>query len=79
MTKPLWKTLETAYFKGRSPGLAEGPGYASEIRALRDWLFPDIKEPGNKASIEAYAIWEDRKALYALLTAESDIAEHCKS
>ena len=75
MTEPLWKVLETAYFKGRSPGFAKGPGYAAEIRALRDWLIPNLKAPGPKATDDAYAIWEERKALYVLLTTEAERAE----
>ena len=56
MAEPLWKVLEAAYFKGRSPGFAEGPGYAAEIRALRDWLIPNLKAPGPKATDDVYAI-----------------------
>lgn len=50
-------------------------GTAAEIRALRDWLLPEPEEPGFTATDEEFAIWEERKALRALLTAEADRAE----
>ena len=80
MTEPLWKVLETAYFKGRSPGFAEGPGYAAEIRALRDWLIPEEPGPtGMQPASHSYSARElerkERQRLRALLTAEAKRAE----
>lgn len=80
MTEPLWKVLETAYFKGRLPGFAEGPGYAAEIRALRDWLVPEEPGPtGMQTASHSYSARElerkERQRLRALLTAEAERAE----
>lgn len=81
MAEPLWKVLEAAYFKGRSPGFAEGPGYAAEIRALRDWLVPEEKAPPQRQDIGGWNSWHDnlcwkeRQRLRALLTAEAERAE----
>jgi len=36
---PLWLAMESAFLAGRSPGHCDRLGYASEIEALRDWLF----------------------------------------
>jgi len=73
---PLWKVMHRAHNDVGDPfGNAARSAYAAEILALRDWLVPEPEEPMFTATDEAFAIWEERKALRALLTTEADRAE----
>ena len=77
---PLWEVMRDAYELSPLPVDANLDQiyrnvYAAEIRALRDWLVPEPAEPLFTATDEAFAIWEERKALRALLTTEADRAE----
>ena len=75
---PLWWTMQGAYFKGRNPGLNDRHGYAAEIRALRDWLVPEMPHPGESEfwpDADTEREWQHNQRLRALLTAEADRAE----
>ena len=71
---PLWWVMHHAFWKCPKENWRLSSAYM--IRALRDWLVPEPEEPGFTATDEAFAIWEERKALRTLLTAEADRAEH---
>jgi hypothetical protein len=75
---PLWEVLQNARFDVYRKAIGnptEQEYGAAQIRALRDWLVPEPEEPGFTATDEAFAIWEERKALRAVLAAEADRAE----
>lgn len=78
--RPLWLVMEDSenelLSKERETGecFDDGQFNAARIRAIRDWL-PQPKEPQKGSSDEAWTIWEERKAIRALLTAEADRAE----
>lgn len=77
--RPLWLVIEDSenelLAKERETGESFDDGHfnAARIRAVRDWL-PQPKEPQKESSDEAWAIWEERKAIRELLTAEADCA-----
>jgi hypothetical protein len=70
---PLWEVMYHAFWRCPRENWRLSGAYM--IRALRDWLVPEPEEPGFTATDEAFAIWEERKALRILLTAEADRAE----
>ncbi len=68
---PLWELMAEICAEHPDGIVDLKPGViAAQIRALRDWLVPEPEEPGSTATDEAFAIWEERKALRAVLTAE---------
>jgi hypothetical protein len=71
--EPLWQVMELACRLAPNDYRAER---AAEIRALTDWLVPEPEEPGFTASDEAFAIWEERKAVRKRLLAEAERAEN---
>jgi hypothetical protein len=73
---PLWELMAETCAEHPDGIVDLKPGaIAAQIRALRDWLVPEPEEPLFTATDEAFAIWEERKALRAVLTAEADRAE----
>lgn len=74
MVDPLWKAMYREDAWCVQPDEYRD-SIAPVIRALRDWLIPNLKAPGLKATDDAYAIWEERKALHSLLTSEAELAE----
>ena len=84
---PLWEVMRRAYDVS-SPVPVDANldwidrhCYAGEIRALRDWLVPEEKQPPQRADIGGWNSWHDklcwdeRQRLRALLTAEAEKAE----
>lgn len=70
--KPLWQVMELACRFAPDEMRVKR---AAEIRALTDWLVPEPKEPGFTATDEAFAIWEERKALRERLLNEVELAK----
>ena len=60
-------------------------GYAAEIRAVRDWLVPEEKQPPQRQDTGGWNSWHDklcwdeRQRLRALLLAEAQRAEQGES
>lgn len=76
---PLWRHMEAARHDrplSDDPASAEmnGPLYAAEIRAVRDWLVPEEKAPTLMRGPDLERLCA-RQHLRALLTTEADRAE----
>ena len=76
---PLWKMMHKAHNAVADPlGAAALAAYAAEIRAVRDWLFPehcDLPVPARSHESGDVIRSEQSQRLRALLTAEADRAE----
>ena len=83
--EPLWLVMADAYAVATGSNMWRSwliaRGDAARIRALRDWLVPEVPEPnrGDYPNFTdfscASAQWRDRQRLRALLTAEAELAE----
>lgn len=77
---PLWRLMHDA-FTDHYQQDAYWPGYAAEIRAIRDWLVPEEApphrgmRPGGSNLTHQETLSVERQHLRALLTAEADRAE----
>ena len=65
---PLWLVMQSAYFKGRNPGMSEPYGYAAELRAVADWIGNDIADLCSQTYLGASVVATE-------LLAEADRAE----
>jgi hypothetical protein len=84
-SRPLWKTMEVAYYKSESPQRVKWQnhhGYAAEIRALADWLEAMWTAQGPPANIPMEFIHGlsigmeiHREGTINILRAEADRAE----
>ena len=83
--EPLWLEMAAAYAVATGINMCDSAliarGEAARIRALRDWLVPEVPEPnlGDYSNFTDFACasaqWRDRQRLRALLTAEAELAE----
>ena len=77
---PLWQVLMNA----GDPPCTIQEMLAAEIRAVRDWLFPEETEPEDDGVcdgldfMEQLTFYEDRQRLRDLLTSEAERAENPK-
>lgn len=79
--------MEAAFIEGRKPGHCDPHGYAAEILAVRDWLFPEEPEPpshpptAEEATLRTlqWAIYNRHQRLRELLTSQADEAKSAAS
>lgn len=71
---PLWRVLKEAY---EAEDVAECDRHpdAAMIRALADWLVPEVPYPGRAVSDYEHAAWVERDALRDILLKEVKRAE----